>query len=336
MPDTAGPGRGLAALIPTGPREPEGNAGPRQSTEFTSIADTRPQSEASSPRPIDDLELRTIAVAHVRPNPQQPRTEFDPEAIQELAHSLTEVGFLQPIVVRPIADLDPGSTVRYELVAGERRWRAATSAGMVAVPALVRHTPDDALLRDALLENLHRVQLNSLEEAAAYEQLLEDFGGTHEELADRLGKSRAHVTNTLRLLKLPPAVQSRVAAGVLSAGHARALLRLSTPEEMDRFAGRVVAEGISVRGLEELVSVADPTPRQRKKRSTAAASNAVEWDVVAERLGDRLDTRVRVVAGKGRGTIAIEFADVEDLYRIVEILDPSTRVSDAGSQPSPE
>lgn len=293
-------GRGLAALIPTDVSAPPDLAEPKRVT------------HSGAPAPVEGLELITVGPRDVSPNPRQPRQQFDPDAISELAASLKEVGFLQPIVVRAAA---PGSGNRYELVAGERRWRAAQQAGFTSIPALLRTTGDDELLREALLENLQRVALNPIEEAAAYQQLLSDFGGTHDELGARLGRSRPQISNTLRLLKLPSAVQNRVAAGVLSAGHARALLSLDDSQKMDALAKRVVAEGISVRALEEIVAIGveDTTP-SRPRRSK---SRLPELDAVADRLGDALETRVTVSMGKSRGKITIEFSGIDDLHRIV-------------------
>jgi ParB family chromosome partitioning protein len=272
------------------------------------------------PEQVDGLELLSVRPTQVAPNPRQPRTEFDPEALAELAQSLGDIGFLQPIVVRRVTD-PTESEQRYELVAGERRWRASQIAGLEFVPAIVRSTEDDALLRDALLENLQRVALNPLEEAAAYDQLLKDFGGTHEELALKLGRSRPQVSNTLRLLKLPTAVQRRVAAGVLSAGHARALLAVDDSATMDALAKRVVAEGISVRALEEIVSLEQPK-KPRTKRASTQSKTPIELEIVAERIADTLDTRVAITAAKAKGKIVIEFADIEDLHRIVSLIDP--------------
>jgi ParB family transcriptional regulator, chromosome partitioning protein len=236
----------------------------------------------------------------------------------ELVHSLREVGLLQPVVVRR------SGPETYELVMGERRWRAAQEAGLETIPAIVRQTEDADMLRDALLENLHRSQLNPLEEAAAYSQLLEDFSCTHEELAERIGRSRPQISNTLRLLKLSPAVQRRVAAGVISAGHARALLAVDDPALQDRLAARVVSEGISVRGLEELIAVGeasdDPAPTVRRRKPTAPGLHDL-----AERLSDRLETRVKVDLGQRKGKITVEFASLDDLRRIVDIMDPRNR-----------
>lgn len=257
------------------------------------------------------------------PNPRQPRQVFDEEAMAELVHSIRQIGLLQPVVVRRSGDGAP-----FELIAGERRWRACQEAGLTAIPVIVRETTDDDLLREALLENLHRAQLNPLEEAAAYQQLLADFGGTQEELAQRLGRSRPQVANTLRLLKLPPSVQRRVAAGVISAGHAKALLSLDNPTQMEGLAERIVAEGLSVRTTEEIVLIGDDGEprRKRSKRSRSSASPEMQelGDDVSRRLADLLDTRVRVEGARtvaSRGRVVVEFADAEDLRRIVELLD---------------
>ena len=254
-----------------------------------------------------------LAVTSIVANPRQPRTVFDEDAMAELVESIGEVGLLQPIVVRPVGD------DRFELVMGERRWRAAQAAGLTAVPAIVRRTEDHDLLRDALLENLHRAQLNPLEEAAAYAQMLEDFGCTQDELAARIKRSRPQISNTIRLLRLPPTVQRRVAAGVLSAGHARALLAVPEPAGQERLAQRVVAEGLSVRATEELVALGetgrDDTPRRRSPRPTPEV--AVE---VAAQLSDHLDTRVRVEMGRTRGRIIVDFATAEDLQRLADLV----------------
>jgi ParB family chromosome partitioning protein len=256
-----------------------------------------------------------LALASITPNPRQPRTVFDEDAMAELVHSIAEIGLLQPIVVRPLGG------DRYELVAGERRWRAAGTAGLAKIPAIVRETADEALLRDALLENLHRSQLNALEEAAAYQQLLDDFGCTQDELATRIGRSRPQVSNTLRLLRLPAPVQRRVAAGVLSAGHARALLALDDAEAMEAMATRVVAEGLSVRSVEELVAVGAGDGRARVRTSRPRGATAPGLEDLAERLAERLETRVRVSAGKVKGKVTIEFATLEDLRRITDLID---------------
>jgi ParB family chromosome partitioning protein len=277
----------------------------------------RPEPNATEAEltPVDGAYFAELPVGAIRPNPRQPRQVFDEDALAELVHSIQEVGLLQPVVVRPSA---PGE---YELIMGERRWRATQHAGLDTIPAIVRETGDDELLRDALLENLHRADLNPLEEAAAYQQLLDDFGCTHDELATRIGRSRPQISNTLRLLKLSPAVQRRVAAGVLSAGHARALLGLDDAAAQDRLAGRVVAEGISVRGLEEIVAVGshDSQARVPTRRHKPTAPGLED---LAARLSDRLETRVKVDLGKRKGRITVEFASLPDLERIIGVIDP--------------
>ena len=252
-----------------------------------------------------------VPIDSVTSNPRQPRSVFDEEAMAELVHSIREVGLLQPVVVRK-------TLTGYELIMGERRWRAAQEAGMTTIPAIVRQTDDNDMLRDALLENLHRSQLNPLEEAAAYSQLLEDFGCTHEELAQRVGRSRPQISNTLRLLRLTPSVQRRLAAGVLSAGHARALLGVEDSTRQDHLAQRVVAEGISVRSLEELVAMPAEGKPSRPVRRKPTAPGLTE---LSDRLGDRLDTRVKVELGRAKGKITVEFATMEDLRRIVGIIE---------------
>ena len=274
----------------------------------------------AAPQAIAGLTFAELKISQIVPNPHQPRQVFDEDALAELVHSIKEIGLLQPIVVRPTA-------TGYEIVAGERRFRASKKAGFKTIPALIRETPDNELLRDALLENLHRAQLSPLEEAAAYQQLLEDFGGTQEELATKLGRSRPQISNTLRLLKLPPAVQRRVAAGVLSAGHARALLGLDDAAAMEKLAARIVAEGLSVRTVEEIVSIGDTSspgkaPRKKGAGGTITAPGLTE---LSDRLSERLDTRVKVQIGRTRGKVMIEFATLEDLRRIVEVIDPPRR-----------
>jgi ParB family chromosome partitioning protein len=273
--------------------------------------------------PVPGLRFAELPVGQVGPNPRQPRQVFDEEALAELVHSVREIGVLQPVVVRP-AGTDEAGQPRYELVMGERRWRAVQEAGLATIPAIVRETADDDLLRDALLENLHRAELNPLEEAAAYQQLLDDFGCTHEELAGRIGRSRPQISNTLRLLKLPPAVQRRVAAGVLSAGHARALLGLEDTESMERLAGRIVSEGLSVRAVEEIVALGDG-PVKPARRKPRPGGHTSELDDLASRLGDRLDTRVSVALGRSKGRLSIDFASVEDLNRIIALMAPEVR-----------
>ncbi len=259
-----------------------------------------------------------LAVDSIRPNVRQPRQVFDQDAMDELIHSVREIGVLQPVVVRPLPE--PDGDVQYELIMGERRWRASKAAGLGVVPAIVRATDDDVMLRDALLENLHRSELNALEEAAAYQQLLEDFGCTQDELSHRIGRSRPQISNTIRLLRLPPAVQRRVAAGVLSAGHARALLALDDDSAAEKLAQRVITEGLSVRSVEEIVgSYGARAPRPSTPRP---GRHLPLLDDVASRLSDRLDTRVKVALGKNRGRLTVEFATVDDLDRILALLDP--------------
>jgi ParB family chromosome partitioning protein len=264
---------------------------------------------------VPGAQLREVPVGSVVPNPKQPRQVFDDDALDELTHSVREFGLLQPIVVRE------GPDGGYELIMGERRLRAARAAELETVPAIVRFTADDAMLRDALLENIHRVQLNPLEEAAAYQQLLEEFGATHEELAGKIGRSRSQVTNTIRLLKLPVRVQTRVAAGVLSAGHARALLGLPEAEAQEALATRIVAEGMSVRATEEAVSLAvaaSPTAARRTNRKLSAPG----VEDLAGRLSDVFETKVKVQIGRAKGRIVVEFGSVDDLQRIVGMMAP--------------
>ena len=273
--------------------------------------------------PVPGARFAELPVTSIRPNPRQPRQVFDEEALAELVHSVKEIGVLQPIVVRQV-DSEDGEA-RYELIMGERRWRATQEAGLATVPAIIRDTSDDDLLRDALLENLHRSQLNPLEEAAAYQQLLDDFGCTHEELATRIGRSRPQISNTIRLLRLPPLVQRRVAAGVLSAGHARALLGLDDAAAMERLAQRIVAEGLSVRMVEEIVALGDgPVAKPAKKRPRAGAHTS-ELNDLASRLGDRLETKVSVALGRSKGRLSIDFASVEDLNRIIGLMAPEVK-----------
>jgi len=313
-----GLGRGLGALIPTAPASiPEEHSG----------MDRYPPAVTGAGlpgAPVIGAHFAEIPVEMISPNPRQPRQAFDEESLAELAHSIKEVGLLQPVVVRRV------SPDRYELVMGERRWRAAREAGLGVLPAIVRDTADDAMLRDALLENLHREQLNPLEEAAAYDQLLKDFGATHEELADRIGRSRSQVSNTLRLLRLPPAVQRRVAAGVLSAGHARALLALDEAEAQDRLAQRIVAEGLSVRAVEEIVAVGEPDKPARKPRANKPVAPAL--DDLAARLADRFETRVKVDLGRNKGRIVVEFASIDDLERIVRLMSPDSGLGADGGE----
>lgn len=293
-----GLGRGLESLIPSSPAD----------------------AKASGLQEIEGARFAEIPLDQIVANPRQPRHVFDEDHMAELVHSIKEVGLLQPVVVREVGK------DRYELIMGERRWRATGKAGLETIGAIVRDTSDDDLLRDALLENLHRSQLNPLEEAAAYQQLLEDFGCTHEELAERIGRSRPQISNTLRLLKLTPTVQRRVAAGVLSAGHARALVSISNAEIQDRLATRVVAEGLSVRALEEIVTVG-PEGAKRPAARQSAKISAPRLADLATRLSERYDTRVKVDLGRSKGKVTIEFATLEDLERIVEMMDPAKATS---------
>ncbi len=316
-PQRRGLGRGLGSLIPTGPAEAEEASGAPQdqgTTESGGAATANAELE-----PVAGAYFAEVPLDQITPNQVQPRQVFDEEAMAELVHSIREIGVLQPVVVRK------RGPEQYELVMGERRWRASREAGLDTVPAIVRETDDVDMLRDALLENLHRSQLNPLEEAAAYRQMLDDFGCTHEELAERIGRSRPQISNTLRLLKLSPAVQRRVAAGVLSAGHARALLSVEDSDLQDRLAQRVTAEGISVRALEEIVALregSEGTPTRRAARPKPFAPGLVD---LADRLSDRLETRVKVDLGKSKGKITVEFASLDDLQRIVDIMDPRNR-----------
>ncbi|HEY3687952.1 MAG TPA: ParB/RepB/Spo0J family partition protein [Streptosporangiaceae bacterium] len=295
-----GLGKGLGALIPTAPEPTENWEGPTGGAE-----------------PVVGAHFEELRVGAITPNPRQPRQTFDEDALDELSASIREVGLLQPVVVRRAG---PG---RYELIMGERRWRATQRAGLREIPAIIRDTDDDELLREALIENLHREQLNPLEEAAAYQQLLEEFGATHDGLAKKIGRSRPHITNTLRLLNLPPAVQRRVAAGVLSAGHARALLSVSDPERQEHLAYRVVAEGLSVRALEELITLGEGAEKQPQK-VTRNKPVAPALNDLAGRLSDVFETKVKVDLGKRKGKIVLEFASLDDLERIVKVMDPES------------
>lgn len=270
--------------------------------------------------PVPGARFAEVPVDAIRPNPKQPRTVFDEDDMAELVHSVREIGVLQPVVLRPREDGQSG----YELVMGERRWRASRAAGLDTVPAIIRSTADDDLLRDALLENLHRSQLNPLEEAAAYQQLLDDFGCSHDELATRIGRSRPQISNTLRLMNLPPLVQRRLGAGVLSAGHARALLGLADQADMERLAQRIVAEGLSVRATEELVSVSGDSRKANRSSRPRAGARHERLDYLQNSLADRLETNVKITLGARKGKVSIEFASVEDLNRIMAVLDPQT------------
>jgi ParB family transcriptional regulator, chromosome partitioning protein len=311
----SGLGRGLASLIPTGPVESDATAlSPRMGDAAADVV----LGGAPDGAGVGAV-YREIDPSSIDPNPRQPRQVFDEEALAELVHSIREFGLMQPIVVRAVAT-GPGP-IRYQIVMGERRWRAAQQAGLATIPAIVRETPDDSMLRDALLENIHRAQLNPLEEAAAYQQLLDEFDVTHDELASRIGRSRPLITNMIRLLRLPIAVQRRVAAGVLSAGHARALLSLEGgPEKQEELAARIVAEGLSVRATEEAVTLANrgdtaapPSPRRKPIHMPGLQD-------VAERLSTAFDTKVTVSLGKRKGKIVVEFGSVDDLQRIVDLM----------------
>ncbi|MFC5953977.1 ParB/RepB/Spo0J family partition protein [Streptomyces pratens] len=340
-----GLGRGLGALIPSAPTEKmvapamtggaasASSAGPPVAPNERGVAAAKLAALSSVPRETEGLSTQgaaetpmpplgayfaEIPIESIKPNPRQPRAVFDEDALAELVTSIKEVGLLQPVVVRQVGP------AHYELIMGERRWRACRLAGLEAIPAIVRATEDEKLLLDALLENLHRAQLNPLEEAAAYDQLLKDFNCTHDQLADRIGRSRPQVSNTLRLLKLSPRVQSRVAAGVLSAGHARALLSVEDSEEQDRLAHRIVAEGLSVRAVEEIVTLMGSGPQKapRSKGPRAGALVSPALSDLATRLSDRFETRVKVDLGQKKGKITVEFASMEDLERILGTLAP--------------
>ncbi|QCP00486.1 ParB/RepB/Spo0J family partition protein [Arthrobacter sp. 24S4-2] len=289
------------------------------------VSDTLSAADAKDEGPelveVPGVRFAEIPVGDIHPNRKQPRSVFDEDDMAELIHSVREIGVLQPIVVRTSTE-EGGEP--FELVMGERRWRAVQAAGLETIPAIVRDTTDDDLLRDALLENLHRSQLNPLEEAAAYQQLLEDFGTTHEQLADRIGRSRPQVSNTLRLLKLPPLVQRRVAASVLSAGHARALLGLPDAAAMERLAQKIVAEGMSVRATEEAVTLYQSPATPTKNNIPRPGARHERLDYLASSLSDRLDTNVKISLGARKGRVSIEFASVEDLNRIMEVLSPGS------------
>lgn len=287
----------------------------------TGIVEASDLSEEVELVEVPGVRFAEIPVKDIHPNRKQPRSVFDEDDMAELVHSVREIGVLQPIVVR--TSTEKGGEP-YELVMGERRWRAVQAAGLATIPAIVRDTTDDDLLRDALLENLHRSQLNPLEEAAAYQQLLEDFGTTHEQLADRIGRSRPQVSNTLRLLKLPPLVQRRVAASVISAGHARALLSLPDAAAMERLAQKIVAEGMSVRATEEAVTLYQAPATPSKNNVPRPGARHERLDYLASSLSDRLDTSVKISLGARKGRVSIEFASVEDLNRIMEVLAPNS------------
>lgn len=329
-----GLGRGLEALIPSNVQSDGEQAPNRQAGD---AADSAGRSQVLARNSFAGATLIDVPLDRLDPNPRQPREAFDEESLRELAASIDAVGVLQPIVVRPLED-------RFQIIMGERRVRAAKLVDLTTIPAVVRLTDEDSLLRDALIENIHREDLNPLEEAAAYEQLLADFGVTHEELAGRLGRSRSGITNALRLLKAAPSVQRRIAAGTLSAGHARAVMKLVDHEQQERLADRIVAEGLTVRQAEELASrltgetvgLADPeAERQSRSRAVPQAPGIAD---LADRLSDRLDTRVKVQIGKRKGKVLIEFATLDDLQRICDVIglvdaDSTGRANDPHPRP---
>lgn len=334
-----GLGKGLAALIPTGPvegdepedvsressrapasrtSEPRANGDGGWFTANSAVDETRDTGGDEPSGEVAGAVYREVALDAITPNPRQPRQVFDEESLAELEHSIETFGLMQPIVVRVLPDDN------YELVMGERRLRAAQQAELTHIPAIVRQTADDAMLRDALLENIHRVQLNPLEEAAAYQQLLDEFEVTHDELAARIGRSRPVITNTIRLMRLPMPVQRRVAAGVLSAGHARALLTLEDPDAQEDLAARVISEGLSVRATEEAVTLNKNEPNKSQQKSAEPQpAKAPGLEEVATRLSDTFDTRVKVDFGKRKGRIIVEFGSVDDLERIIGLMDPA-------------
>jgi ParB family chromosome partitioning protein len=305
-----GLGKGLGALIPTGPPTSASSQGSYSPSARAAYGEDQ-LADGLSGTYLEELPVEMIV-----PNPRQPRQVFDDDSLAELAASIEAVGLLQPVVVRP------APRGQYELIMGERRWRACQVAGIDVIPAIVKQTSDDDLLRDALMENLHREQLNPLEEAAAYQQLLDDFAATHEELARRIGRSRPHISNTIRLLNLPPGVQKRVAAGVLSAGHARALLGVEDPAVQEQLAYRIVAEGLSVRAVEEIVALG-AQPGKSLRAPGAKAPVAPGLKDLADRLSDIFETRVKVELGQRKGKIVVEFASLEDLERIVRSMSPT-------------
>ena len=344
MSKKAGLGRGIGALIPTGPAPVSA-----QETELTRASvETRSEQARRARRPakagsrpvdvffsgeedehalreIPGATLAAVAPSNIRPNASQPRTNFDEDDLAELEHSIREFGVLQPIVVRPVTPGHDGT--HYELIMGERRWRASQRAGLDTIPAVIKETPDDAMLRDALLENLHRAQLNPLEEASAYQQLMDDFSITQEELSRRIGRSRPQISNTIRLLKLPETIQSRVASGVLSAGHARAILSLPTTEAMEQLSAKIINEDLSVRAAEVAAGLLQ-TRSPRRAPTKGAVQHGL--DEIATRLEDRLDTRVRIALRRSRGQLTIDFATVADLNRILGELGEQGFVGGAG------
>ncbi|WP_316245906.1 ParB/RepB/Spo0J family partition protein [Arthrobacter echini] len=306
--------------VPAAPTEPVTSSVPTVPSEPTERIEESDE-PTSGLLHVPGASFAELGLDTIRPNSKQPRVEFDSDELAELVHSIREVGVLQPVVVRP--SQNDGST-GYELVMGERRWRASKEAGLSTIPAIIRSTLDDDLLRDALLENLHRSALNPLEEAAAYQQLLDDFGCSHDELAGRLGRSRPQISNTLRLLRLPPLVQRRVASGVLSAGHSRALLGLNDPAAMEQLAQRIVAEGLSVRTTEEIVALESGLRQVSKPARPSTGARHERLDYLATSLSDRLDTNVKISLGAKKGRVSIEFASVDDLNRIIGVISPDS------------
>jgi ParB family chromosome partitioning protein len=304
-PKRTGLGRGIGALIPAGD---EGSQRP------VDVFFPAGSADKAGLLAVPGARLANLSPDDIVPNPQQPRHEFRAEELEELVVSIREIGVLQPIVVRPLVGAAAGEP-QYELIMGERRLRATKQLGLATIPAVIKNTADEDMLRDALLENLHRANLNALEEASAYQQLLADFGITQEQLAERIGRSRPQITNTLRLLKLPPAVQKRVAAGVLSAGHARAILSAGDVATMERLADKIVNEDLSVRAAE--AAAGQVSTKAAPKAKPTAGKRQGQLDEVADQLGDRLNTRVKVTLGASKGQIVIDFATVADLNRIL-------------------
>lgn len=324
-----GLGRGIGALIPQaaeGERPvdvffPSGGTLANADSQATQATDAPVSEGGAELREVPGAKLTRLKLSEIIPNRAQPRSEFDEEALEELTHSIREFGVFQPVVVREITPAPAEGEPQYELIMGERRFRASGRAGLQDIPAIVRSTADEHMLRDALLENLHRAQLNPLEEASAYQQLLADFGITQEQLATRIGRSRPQISNTIRLLKLPEPVQARVAAGVLSAGHARAILSLDgdadSAQVMQRLADKIVNEGLSVRAAE---AAAGDMPKPRPSKKPRAGGVQAQLDAISERLGDRFDTRVHIKLGAKKGQVTIDFATIADLKRILDEL----------------
>lgn len=315
------PKRGRATMpgLSTGSKARSVTSEPK-STVTSAASDVIPEESAGKTLiDVPGAKFAELNVNDIHPNRKQPRTHFDEEDMAELVHSIKEIGLLQPIVVRPSRESD---AVPYELVMGERRWRATQAAGLTSIPAIIRDTQDTDLLRDALLENLHRSELNPLEEAAAYQQLLQEFDCTQEVLSERIGRSRSQISNTIRLMKLPALVQRRVAAGVLTAGHARALLGLANSEAIEQLAQRVINEGLSVRATEEAVALSDDKPAKKSATKPRETVRNERLDFLASSLSDRLDTSVKIALGSKKGRVSIEFASVEDLNRIMDVLAP--------------